>query len=137
TEARQVPSTAVSESRRTAITRAVERVAPAVVTVQTEQMERVSVDPLFDSFFGGGATTQRVVPGLGSGFLVNKDGVIVTNAHVVANATKISVMRRDGTVYPARVLGTDETNDIAVLRIDARNLPIAALGNSAAVVIGE
>jgi len=78
-----------------------------------------------------------VVPGLGTGFMVNGDGVIVTNAHVVANASKVSVMRRDGTVYPAQVLGTDETNDIAVIKIDAKNLPVVALGNSAAVLIGE
>ena len=128
---------AVSDSRRTAITRAVERVAPAVVTVQTEARERVQTDPFFDWPFGGRSSTTRIVPGLGSGFIVNGDGVIVTNAHVVANASKVSVMRRDGTVYPADVLGTDETNDIAVLKIDAKNLPVVTLGNSAAVLIGE
>jgi len=126
----------VGDSRRTAITRAVDRVAPAVVTVQTEARERVQTDPLFDWFFGG-RQGSRVVPGLGTGFIVNGDGVIVTNAHVVANASKVSVMRRDGTVYPAQVLGTDETNDIAVVKIDAKNLPVAALGNSSAVLIGE
>ena len=62
---------------------------------------------------------------------------IVTNAHVVAGATKISVMMRDGTVYPAKVLGSDETNDLAVLRIDAKNLPEVKLGNSSNLVIGE
>ena len=64
-------------------------------------------------FFGGGAQ-PRTQSGLGTGFIVRKDGVIVTNAHVVAGATKISVMMRDGTVYPATVLGIDETNDLAV-----------------------
>jgi len=134
---RQAGAASVSDSRRTAITRAVERVAPAVVTVQTEARERVQQDPLFDWFFGGRSQASRVVPGLGTGFIVNGDGVIVTNAHVVANASKVSVMRRDGTVYPAQVLGTDETNDIAVLRIDAKNLPVVSLGNSADVLIGE
>lgn len=132
---RRATAAQVSDTRRTAITRAVERVAPAVVTVQTEALERVQTDPFFDWFMGGSQT--RVVPGLGSGFIVRGDGVIVTNAHVVANAQKISVMMRDGTVYPARVLGTDETNDIAVLRIDAKGLPVATLGNSSAVLIGE
>ena len=134
----QSAAASVSDSRRTAITRAVDRVAPAVVTVQTEMRERVQTDPLFDWFFGGGARTQqRVVPGLGSGFIVNPDGVIVTNAHVVANASRISVMQRDGSVSPATLLGTDETNDIAVIKIEGRNLPVATLGNSAAVLIGE
>lgn len=132
----QNTSTSISESRRTAITRAVERVAPAVVTVQTEAIERVQMDPLFEWFYGR-SQTQRVVPGLGSGFIVGSDGTIVTNAHVIANASRVSVMQRDGTVHPARVLGTDETSDIAVLKIDARGLPVATLGNSTGVVIGE
>ena len=135
---RQAATTAgISDARRTAITRAVDRVAPAVVTVQTEARERVESDPLFDWFFGNGRSQSRVVPGLGSGFIVGSDGVIVTNAHVVANAQKVSVMRRDGTVYPAEVLGTDETNDIAVIKIDAKSLPVVTLGNSTAVLIGE
>src|SRR5688500_9975406 len=104
----QLPAASISDSRKTAITRAVERVAPAVVTIQTEQVERVQRDPLFEWFYGR-SQTQRVVPGLGSGFIVRSDGVIVTNAHVVANARRVSVMRRDGTVDSAEVLGTDET----------------------------
>ena len=130
----QTPAASVSESRRTAITTAVARVASAVVTVQTEAIERVQTD-FFDWF--SGRSQQRVVPGLGSGFIVAPEGTVVTNAHVVANATRVSVMRRDGTVSPARVLGTDELNDIAVLKIDARDLPVAALGNSSSVMIGE
>ena len=132
----QVPSANVSESRRTAITRAVERVAPAVVTVQTEAVERIN-DPFADWFFGQSSSRTRVVPGLGSGFIVAPDGIVVTNAHVVANAQRVSVMRRDGTVNPARVLGTDETNDIAVLKVESSNLPVATLGNSASTLIGE
>ena len=129
-------SVAISDSRKTAITRAIERVAPAVVTVQTEQVERVQSDPLFEWFYGR-SPSQRVVPGLGSGFIVRSDGVIVTNAHVVANASRVSVMRRDGTVDAARVLGTDETNDIAVIKIERSGLPVATLGNSSALLIGE
>ena len=132
----QNTATAISDTRRTAVTRAVERVAPAVVTIQTEAIERVQTDPLFEWFYGR-QQSQRVVPGLGSGFIVRSDGVIVTNAHVVANANRVAVMRRDGTVDSARVLGTDETNDIAVLKIDATGLPVATLGNSSATAIGE
>jgi len=133
--ARTAPA-AISESRRTAITQAVARVAPAVVTVQTEIVERVASDP-FDFFFGR-RSGDRVGAGIGSGFITRSDGVIVTNAHVVAGATKVSVAMRDGTTYPAQVLGQpDETNDLAVLKIDAKNLPVAPLGNSTSLAIGE
>jgi serine protease Do len=125
----------VEQSRRTAITEATARVAPAVVTVQTETVERAPVD-IFGMFFGGGGR-QRLAPGIGSGFVIRDNGIIVTNAHVVANATRISVMMRDGTTYPAQLLGEDETNDLAVLKIDASNLPVAALGNSDSLLIGE
>jgi len=121
----------LSAGRRTAITEAVARVAPTVVTVQTEVVDRSS-DP-FDVFGGN----ERVLPGLGSGFIVRADGVIVTNAHVVAGANTISVAMRDGTTYPARLLGKDETNDLAVLKIDAKGLPVAPLGHSDDLIIGE
>jgi serine protease Do len=131
----EATTTAVSGSRRTAITEAVSRVAPAVVTVQTEVVERVPAD-VFEQFFGGRSGT-RAAAGLGSGFIIRPDGAIVTNAHVVAGATRISVAMRDGTTYPARLVGIDETNDLAVLKIDARNLPVAPLGNSSNLLIGE
>ena len=133
----QLPTTssAINASRRTAITDAVARVAPAVVTVQTEVIERVPAD-VFEQFFGG-RSGQRSAAGLGSGFIVRADGAIVTNAHVVAGATRISVALRDGTTYPARLIGIDETNDLAVLKIDARNLPTAPLGSSSDLLIGE
>jgi len=128
-------STTIDASRRTAITQAVARVAPAVVTVQTEILQRVAADP-FEAFFGG-QSGQRVTPGLGSGFIVRQDGVIVTNAHVVAGATRVSVALRDGTTYPAQIVGVDETNDLAVLKIDKSGLPVAPLGNSDNLLIGE
>ncbi len=130
-----VPPATLDASRRTAITEAVERVAPAVVTVQTETVERVPADP-FEAFFGG-QSGQRVGAGIGSGFITRSDGVILTNAHVVSGATRVSVAMRDGTSYPARVLGVDETNDLALLRIDARDLPVAALGDSRSLLVGE
>ena len=125
----------IDASRRTAITEAVARVAPSVVTVQTEVVERVPAD-VFEQFFGG-RSAQRSAAGLGSGFIVRADGAILTNAHVVAGATRISVAMRDGTTYPARLVGSDETNDLAVLKIDARNLPVAPLGSSSDLLIGE
>ena len=126
---------AVNSSRRTAITDAVARVAPAVVTVQTEVVERVPAD-VFEQFFGG-RSGQRSAAGLGSGFIVRSDGAIVTNAHVVAGATRIQVAMRDGTTYPARLIGSDETNDLAVIKVNAKNLPVAPLGSSTNLLIGE
>jgi serine protease Do len=136
--AAQLPQTSpntVSNSRRTAITEAVARVAPSVVTVQTEVVEQVPAD-VFEQFFGG-RSGQRAAAGLGSGFIVRSDGTIVTNAHVVAGATRIQVALRDGTTYPAKLIGSDETNDLAVIKIDAKNLPVAPLGSSTDLLIGE
>jgi serine protease Do len=125
----------IAAGRRTAITSAVERVAPSVVTVQTEVVQRVPAD-VFEQFFGGRSGT-RSAAGLGSGFIVREDGVIVTNAHVVSGASSISVAMKDGTTYPAKLLGSDETNDLAVIKIDAKGLPVAPLGNSANLLVGE
>ena len=127
---------AVSAQRRTAITEAVARVAPTVVTVQTEVVQRVAASP-FDMFFGGGGTQTHVTPGLGSGFIIRDDGVIITNAHVVTGATNIKVALRDGTTYSARTIGMDEANDLAVLKIEAKKLPVATLGTSKGLLIGE
>jgi serine protease Do len=131
----ETTTTAVNASRRTAITEAVARVAPAVVTVQTEVVERVPANE-FEQFFGG-RSGQRSAAGLGSGFIVRADGAVVTNAHVVAGATRISVAMKDGTNYPAKLVGIDETNDLAVLKIEAKNLPVAPLGTSTNLLIGE
>jgi serine protease Do len=128
-------SDSVTASRRTAITRAVARVAPAVVTVQTSTVERVPSDP-FEYFFGG-RTGQRSSAGMGSGFFVRGDGVLVTNAHVVSGASTISIMTRDGTTWPAELVGEDLTNDLAVLRIKTDNVPTAPLGRSDNLMIGE
>lgn len=129
-------SVTIPQSRRTAITEAVSRVAPAVVTVQTETVQQVAADP-FEMFFGGGRSSSRTQSGIGSGFIVQADGVIVTNAHVVAGASKVVVAMRDGQTYDATIVGIDEMNDLAVLRIRAKDLPIAPIGKSNALAIGE
>ncbi|MES2525411.1 MAG: trypsin-like peptidase domain-containing protein [Gemmatimonadota bacterium] len=130
-----LPAQSIASSRRTAITTAVERVAPAVVTVQTESVQRVPVD--FFEYFRGGASGERRSAGIGSGFIVRADGVIVTNAHVIEGAARVSVAMRDGTTYEAKVVGVDQTNDLAVVKIEARNLPVAPLGNSLDLLVGE
>src|SRR5581483_8910818 len=127
----------VSQSRKNAITAAVAKVSPSVVTVQTEVVQQqTDVDP-FQWLFGGGRPQTQTQAGLGTGFIVRGDGVIVTNAHVIAGATKVSVMTRDDKVYPAKVLGSDETNDIAVIKIEGANLPTVSLGNSNSLLVGE
>jgi serine protease Do len=130
-----VPAQSIAASRRTAITTAVERVAPAVVTVQTETIERAPSD-LFEWMWGG-RSGQRRSAGIGSGFIIRADGVIVTNAHVLGGASSVSIALRDGTTYSARIIGTDETNDLAVLRIEATGLPVAPLGTSSDLIVGE
>jgi serine protease Do len=125
----------IPESRRTAITEAVAHVAPSVVTVQTETVERGPTDP-FEAFFGG-RSGPRILPGLGSGFITRSDGIVITNAHVVVGATRISVALSDGTSFPARLVGADTLNDLAVLKIEGRELPVARLGNSSDLVVGE
>ncbi|MBM4193776.1 MAG: trypsin-like serine protease [Gemmatimonadetes bacterium] len=124
---------AIAAQRRSAITEAVVRVAPSVVTVQTEAVRQVTT---FDLFFGA-QNRPQTSSGIGSGFVFRADGVILTNAHVIAGASKVVVATRDGQTYTAKVLGSDELNDLAVLQIPARNLPVAALGTSRDLVIGE
>jgi len=130
-----LPAQSIAASRRTAITTAAERVAPAVVTVQTETVQRVPAD--FFEYFSGGRSGERRSAGIGSGFIVRADGVVVTNAHVIGGASKVSVAMRDGTMYDATVVGIDENNDLAVVKIAASQLPVAPLGTSADLVVGE
>ena len=130
-----VSSAAISGQRRTAITDAAQKVAPSVVTVQTEAVQHVAASAA--DFFFGTQSGQELQAGIGSGVIIREDGVIVTNAHVVSGASKISVALRDGTSYPARLLGMDEQNDLAVLKIDAKKLPVATLGTSRDLLIGE
>lgn len=130
-----VPAQSVNASRRNAITAAVERVAPTVVTVQTETVERVPAD--YFEYFTGRSSGERRSAGIGSGFIVRADGVVVTNAHVIGGATKVSVAMRDGTTYDAKVIGVDDVNDLAVVKIDGAKMPVAPLGTSADLLVGE
>ena len=98
---------------------------PAVVAINTETTGR--------NFFGQVVT----LPAAGSGFIISADGYIVTNDHVIENASRISVMLYDGTVFPASVVGRYRAGDLAVLKIDAENLPFLTFGDSDGLMVGE
>ena len=85
-----------------------------------------------NSFYGASEGASS-----GSGFILTEDGYVVTNYHVVEDAKAVSVILHDDTEYPAEVVGHDSTNDIAVLKVEAENLPAAAIGSSAALNIGD
>ena len=123
-------------SRRTAIVTAAARVAPSVVSVNVLRRERqVPQDPF--AFFFMPRGTERQVEGVGSGFIVSSDGVIITNQHVTDGAQQIVVTTRDGRDFPARLLGEDPQTDIAVLKVDTTGLPVASLGSRESLLIGE
>src|SRR5213082_3437017 len=124
-----------------------ETVAPSVVIIEVSKKNDIAESsPLDDLFFQGAPddNNQRRNPGgprpiqsEGSGFIVRPDGYIFTNFHVVEGADKIDVKLRDGRNFSGRVVGTDEKTDIAVVKIDAKDLPVVQLGDSDAVRVGQ
>jgi Do/DeqQ family serine protease len=132
-----IPPT-VSAARRTPIVTVAHDVGPAVVNIQTEStIRRREVDP-FDPFgIFGGRDRSFSSQSLGSGFVWSSEGIIVTNNHVVEGASSITVNFSDGTQLPARLIGVDPDSDVAVLRVDAKNLLAAPVGTSADLLIGE
>jgi serine protease Do len=112
-----------------------ERVRPSVVYISSERTEtRTRAPQGFEEFFRRG---PQVMKGTGSGFIVSADGYILTNNHVVEGATTVTVRLLDRREFTAHVIGTDENTDVAVIKIDARNLAPIALGNSDNARIGE
>ncbi|NWG70130.1 MAG: Do family serine endopeptidase [Parvularculaceae bacterium] len=114
----------------------VEKTAPAVVNVFTSRtVRRTTGDPFFDRFFGAGPSQQS---SLGSGVIVNPDGLIVTNNHVIEGMTEIKVVFADRREFPATILLTDPKTDIAVLKIEAGEpLPYLEFANSDAIEVGD
>ena len=124
--------------------------SPAVVNVASSKMVKAQAapmgmfdDPMFRQFFGGRMPQGQQAPreqrmhSLGSGVIVSSDGYILTNNHVVDGATDVKVSFKDGREVPAKVVGTDQPTDIAVLKIDRSNLPALAIGDSSKTEVGD
>ncbi|MCS0611185.1 Do family serine endopeptidase [Massilia kyonggiensis] len=134
-------------------TKIVSHNGPAVVNIRVVGTTKVSQrqmpqfdedDPFFEFFRRfqpqqprGGNGRGELVYGAGSGFIVSPDGVILTNAHVVRDASEVTVKMQDRREYRAKVLGSDPKTDVAVLKIDAKNLPVVPLGNTRNLQVGE
>jgi serine protease Do len=136
-------------------TKIVSHNGPAVVNVRVVGSTKVSQrqmpqfdedDPFFEFFRrfqpqqprgGRGDGGRELVFGAGSGFIVSPDGVILTNAHVVRDADEVTVKLQDRREYRAKVLGSDPKTDVAVLKIDAKNLPVVPIGNTRNLQVGE
>ncbi len=125
---------------------AVNRVGPAVVRIDTERTISANIpdpffdDPFFRRFFGEGMPQfpqQYQQRGQGSGFIVDSSGIILTNSHVIKGADKVTVTLRDGRQFQGEVKGSDDLSDLAVVKINGNNLPVAALGNSSEVQVGD
>ncbi len=127
----------------------VEKVEPAVVQINTSRTVRTQThqlppeifnDPFYRRFFGNDRPTQsqeRVVRGLGSGFIINSNGQILTNAHVVNNADTVTVTLNDGRSVEGKVLGQDSVTDLAVVQIPGNNLPTVELADFETVRPGQ
>ncbi|MCF4969760.1 HhoA/HhoB/HtrA family serine endopeptidase [Nostoc sp. CMAA1605] len=127
------------------VVKVVQRVGGAVVRIDSARTVTSRVpdefnDPFFRRFFGENIPSQprqRVERGSGSGFIISKSGQILTNAHVVDGADQVTVTLKDGRSFDGKVLGEDPVTDVAVIQIDANNLPTVALGNSDSLQPGQ
>ncbi|MBS7317573.1 MAG: trypsin-like peptidase domain-containing protein [Bacteroidales bacterium] len=122
------------------LTYAAESAVDAVVYVEVKvvSQQRQIVDPFLEYFFGGGGQpTQRESRGSGSGVIIRPDGYIVTNNHVVANASEVKVTLNNNSTYDATVVGTDSATDVALLKIEADGLPYIGFGDSDNLRLGE
>jgi serine protease Do len=132
-----------------AFTAIAESVTPAVVSIQAERdprsrssqgtPRRLAVPPGLEDFFNqfDPRTQQRPQESSGSGFIVSRDGHILTNNHVVDGADRLTVTLTDHRVFKARIIGRDPTTDIAVIKIEGNNLPVAVLGDDTRARVGE
>ena len=126
---------------------AVKAASPAVVNINTEKVVTVRnhpffSDPIFKQMFGnelvgGSAGRKRIENSLGSGVIINPDGYVLTNNHVIQGADAIQVSLKDGRSSSAKVIGSDPETDIALLKIDLDQLPVITIGDSEQLEIGD
>ena len=138
---------AISNSRRNIITKAIEKISPAIVSVNVLTVREYrtrspfrSRDPILREFFPElfkDRTYQQEIQNMGSGFIISEDGYILTNDHVVQDAKKIVITMPGGKKADAKLIGHDPTSDIALLKMEMNNLEYIELGNSDNVIIGE
>ena len=141
------PAPLVVDGMRTSYADVVDKTSPAVVRIEADHKEkerRITQFPGGDDLlrqFGMPAPKQKQRPqierGLGSGVVIDANGTILTNNHVVEGAEKITVAMSDNKTYEAKVVGTDVPSDLAVIKIEATNLPFLTLGNSDSVRVGD
>jgi serine protease Do len=129
-------------------TQIVERIGPAVVKVQSERIERrraasdeYGFDDFWNRFFdmprGQGREQEYRAYSQGTGFIISPDGYIITNNHIVENAVKTLVVTVQGDELTAEIVGIDPPSDLALLKVKGENFPYTALGDSAALKVGE
>lgn len=129
----------VTCSRQNALVRAVESVEPCVVSLSVTHLRVYSYgspDPFWEPFLPRREIVKKI-PSMGSGFIVSRDGYILTNEHVVRNASEIMVNLPDGRQFKAKDVISDRDTDLALVKVDAEDLPFATLGDSDRATIGE
>jgi S1-C subfamily serine protease len=135
-----VPVAAIADNNNGSsfVTTAVDRVGAAVVRIDTERTITRRMDPFFGDESMTGLPQQQLLRGQGSGFIIDRDGIILTNAHVVDRADKVTVILKDGRSLEGKVQGVDPVTDLAVVKVSgAKNLPIAQMGDSDIVKVGD
>jgi serine protease Do len=138
--AQLTPSTPlVIDGTRASYADVVERTSPAVVRIEASARARRQASPSMEDFFGlpRGQQRPQVERGVGSGVIVNADGTLLTNFHVVDGADKITILTSNNESHEAKIVGTDQPSDLAVLKIEGDNFPFLNLGNSDAVRVGD
>ncbi|MGB2924984.1 MAG: HhoA/HhoB/HtrA family serine endopeptidase [Limnothrix sp.] len=146
----QMAAVPVATGERSFVADAVARTGGAVVRLDTEKtvvrrfQDPLMNDPFFREFFGDRlngmpSEQEQIVTGQGSGFITNASGIILTNAHVVSGADKVTVTFKDGRSFQGEVKGSDEVTDLAVVKINPgkESIPVAPLGNSSNINVGD
>jgi len=126
----------------TFITQVADKVGPAVVRIDATREVSLNIPdnfnhPLFRHFFTPEIPPENIEKGTGSGFIINQNGLIMTNAHVVEGTNIVSVTLKNGQNYEGKVLGVDPITDMAMVKISAQNLPIVTLGNTRQLKSGQ